>query len=745
MILSRWFILVGLALVPTAQAQQISPRIGYVYPAGGQQGTVVQVVIGGRALSGASALSVSGSGIQAKVLAYSRPPTPREFKDLREKLRKLAEGPRDAAAMKEIAEIKQKLIAYSRNANPTLAETVTIEASVAADAQPGAREIRLRTAQGLSNPLAFHVGQLAEVNKKDASYFAASPGRKPSRIFQQTSAASPYPEMSLTLPATVNGQILPGQVDRYRFPARQGQQLVFAVRARDLIPYLADAVPGWFQATLALHDAAGNEVAYNDDYRFQPDPVLFCTIPRDGDYVLTIKDALFRGREDFVYRITVGELPFVTSIFPLGGRAGTQTTVKLEGWNLPQSTLVVDARNNRPGTLSLGVGSEGRQSNQVPFAVDTLPECLEQEPNNDHATAQRLTLPIIVNGRIDRPGDQDVFRFEGRAGQEIVAEVQARRLNSPLDSVLKLTDSTGRQLAYNDDQADKGSGLHTHHADSLLRFTLPADGTYYLHLGDAQRQGGSSHAYRLRISEPRPDFQLRVVPSTLNGRPGLCVPITVYALRRDGFTGEIALALKDAPQGFALSGARVPANQDSVRLTLTIPPNSRDEPCRINLEGRALIQGEEVCRPTVPAEDMEQAFYFHHLVPAQSLMVIAAGRGTGSTSLNLQVKEPVKLPAGGTASVHFSLPRGPFLKQLQLALKEPPDGITIQKVSLTGEGVTIALQADAAKVKPGLKGNLIVEAFMEGAPNARPSKPRMNRQRPSLGTLPAIPFDIVDN
>ena len=76
--------------------------------------------------------------------------------------------------------------------------------------------------------------------------------------------------------------------------------------------------------------------------------------------------------------------------------------------------------------------------------LDTLPECLEQKPNDSPQQAQRITLPVIVNGRIDRPGDRDVFRFEGRAGQEIVAEVYARRLDSPLDSVLQLTDS-GRQ------------------------------------------------------------------------------------------------------------------------------------------------------------------------------------------------------------------------------------------------------------------------------------------------------------
>ena len=51
-----------------------------------------------------------------------------------------------------------------------------------------------------------------------------------------------------------------------------------------------------------------------------------------------IRDSIYRGREDFVYRVTLGELPFVTSIFPLGGPAGTQTTVELTGWNLPAAS-----------------------------------------------------------------------------------------------------------------------------------------------------------------------------------------------------------------------------------------------------------------------------------------------------------------------------------------------------------------------------------------------------------------------
>jgi hypothetical protein len=225
----------------------------------------------------------------------------------------------------------------------------------------------------------------------------------------------------------------------------------------------------------------------------------------------------------------------------------------------------------------------------------------------------------------------DVFRFEGRAGSEIVAEVYARRLDSPLDSVLKLTDAAGRQLAANDDYEDKGAGLTTHHADSRLGVTLPANGTYYLHIGDAQHKGGESYAYRLRISLPQPDFELRVVPSSINARAGATVPVTVYALRKDGFSNDIAMTLKDAPRGFTLSGGRVPANQDQVRLTLKVPPMPSKEPISLSLEGRAMIQGREVVRPAVPAEDMMQAFFYRHLVPAKELKIAVIARGTPKT------------------------------------------------------------------------------------------------------------------
>ena len=112
-----------------------------------------------------------------------------------------------------------------------------------------------------------------------------------------------------------------------------------------------------------------------------------------------------------------------------------------------------------------------------------------------------------------------------------------------------------------------------------------------------------------------------MVPSSINARGGATVPITVYGLRRDGFNGEIALKLKDPPPGFVLSGGLIPPGQDHVRLTMTMPAKATDKSLSLHLEGRAQIQGSEARRAGIPAEDMMQAFYYHHLVTSTDWLV----------------------------------------------------------------------------------------------------------------------------
>ncbi|HZZ72866.1 MAG TPA: PPC domain-containing protein [Pirellulales bacterium] len=119
----------------------------------------------------------------------------------------------------------------------------------------------------------------------------------------------------------------------------------------------------------------------------------------------------------------------------------------------------------------------------------------EREPNNSFREAQPLALGQTMQGTIQQPQDIDLFRYEGRAGEQVAFEIVAARQGSALDSLLMLFDHQQHLLAVNDD---------THGSrDSLIEITLPADGPYFLSLQDAQDLGGNSHPYRLQVRSSR--------------------------------------------------------------------------------------------------------------------------------------------------------------------------------------------------------------------------------------------------
>jgi hypothetical protein len=745
----------ALAFALAAQQQRI-PHAGYVYPAGGRQGTSIEVRVGGQFLNGASAAYVSGSGVQAKVMQYVRPLTGMEAQKLRDEMQKLREKRAAAqkpvpagspgvsfteADVKRVAEIRDELEGVQRSRLiPAIAEIAILRVDIAPDAAVGPRKLRLETAGGLTNPIVFCVGELPEFTRQPARVAPAYNVVNGATPANRAMPRPPEPPTEITLPAVLNGQMTPGTADQYRFQAKRGQHLVIEASARALIPYLSDAVPGWFQAALTLRDGQGKELESADHFFFHPDPLLHYEVPADGEYMAEIHDSIYRGREDFVYRISIGELPVITGIFPLGGKAGARAAIETQGWNLPAARITENFKGKAKGVFPVSVRNDEWTSNSVPFALDSLPEMMARAGIGRREKAQRVKLPIIVNGRIAQPGETEFFRFEGRAGEGIVAEVSARRLGSPLDSTLRLTDAAGRQIAFNDDFEDPAAGLITHQADSLISCKLPSKGIYFLQVADAERKGGPEYGYRLRISQPRPDFELRVAPSSVNLRAGATVPITVRAIRRDGFAGEIALSLKDAPADFTLSGAAVPSGQDQVRVTLTAPRTPVDQPLSIHLTGRATIDGREVTRAAVPAEEMEQAFAYHHLVAEDAWMVRVIGAGARGVGWR-PFEKPVKLASGAATPVEVFVPPR-FQRGVTLALNEPPEGISIQSVTPERDGVSVILRVEAGKAKPGLKGNLILDAFRDVAPNAATGN-RPRRRQP-LGTLPAIPFEVVE-
>jgi hypothetical protein len=628
----RWLLGIAACLLVASTAHgQRRPYIGYVYPAGGQQGTTLQAKLGGQYLDQADGVLVTGDGVTAKIEQYYRKIGPQEITLLREQLKELKGDPKakkqaqpveqDSATKEMIARIEQRLKEYvNRPACASICSLAFLEITIAPDAEPGKRELRLATATGISNPTPFYIGQLPEVARKPMLTSNMQVLGKEYLALRQR--PDDEVEMAITVPCTMNGQIASGEVNRYRFAAKQGQQLVISTAARDLVPFIADAVPGWFQPVLTLYDAEGKEVEFNDDFRFKPDPLIYFDVPKDGEYVLEITDAIYRGREDFVYRISIGETPYVTSVFPLGGKAGQLGSIEMSGWNLEGAQLALPPADAAPGIYRITAKKDGKVSNAVPIALGDLPESFDKESNNELSTAQQVKLPVIVNGRIDARDDQDVFQIRGKAGQTLVVDVVARRLDSPLDSVIRVTDANGKILAFNDDHEDVGAGTNTHHADSYVQVKLPKDGDYFVHLGDTARNGGNEYAYRVRMSAPRPDFALRIVPSRVGIRSKSGTSFDVYAIRKDGFDGDIRLRLKQPQDDFTGSRVTLKNDQEMIKYGVRTKLVSTDEPLDLILEGVATVGDAKIVRQAVPAEDRMQAFLWRHLVPAENLPVL---------------------------------------------------------------------------------------------------------------------------
>ena len=151
-------LLLALLSVSVVRAQQNTPHIAYVYPAGGRQGMTFQIAVGGQFLGAVSNVYISGAGIRTAVIEYNRPMNPKEFNDLRDQLKKLQDkwqatrkSPSTtnvwtAADAQMLAETRNKILKNppNRQANPAMAETVTVKITIASDAEPGEHEIRLK-------------------------------------------------------------------------------------------------------------------------------------------------------------------------------------------------------------------------------------------------------------------------------------------------------------------------------------------------------------------------------------------------------------------------------------------------------------------------------------------------------------------------------------------------------------------------------------------------------------------------
>ncbi len=728
------------------------PHIGYIYPAGGKQGTVVEITVGGKNIKDAIAVHVTGTRVTGKVLEdpdkdlILKRAEDMKFEEVtvmpkktdKESLKpgNLKFDLNTTLTKREKAEREKRRKGKKNKKDDPFPETIKLKITIPEDALPGDRELRVITSAGLSNKFTFQVGQLNEVNDVE-------PNNRPDQ-------ATKIP----SLPAILNGQILQGlqglqaDVDYYSFMAKKGQELVIKADIRSLLPYIADGVPGWFQGTLALFDNKGNELVHSDNFRFSQDPVIFYSVPEDGEYFLEIRDSIYRGREDFVYRVSVGALPYITNIFPLGTRFEIPTVVRLFGKNLPVTAVEVESSDRKLPMQYLQLKTkEGIFLNKVMFEFGELPETNNLGVNNSPEKARLLKLPVVVNGRITGVGVKDFYSFAGTAGQEVSIEVSARRLGSPLDSYIILRNSKGELIADNDDDLTyKGEGTSTHHADSALSLKLPADGVYTVELRDMQNKGGEDYAYRLRVSEPRPDFEVHSFPPNLTIPRGGTAYFKAKVVRKDGFSGPVQLSLVNNSGGLKLDSSVIPEGKNEMNLSISASHEVKEgiNICSLNATGE--VRGRKVFRTVIPAEDYMQAFAWKHLVPVSEQIILITKPMPYTLAFAVPEGKIFELTQGKESTIPVEVVRNPdFQGDLQLQLMDPPPGMVLRNVALRrgkGDKTTTTLRVES-KVNPGMYENLVMVGVANIPVEDKENPENKNKRERIFVSAPVLPVVVL--
>lgn len=747
-----------------------SPNIAYVYPAGGQRGSTFRMLIGGSKFKDVDGVFFGGDAISAKIVEAYDTVYRRAARQLRMKLEKeyilanpgtkekIEEMGREGQAFlrkktMEIPENREKMNEADASeylrvvSSDALAETLEIEVTIAQNAPLGEYSVMIMGPNGISNPAKFLVSDLPEKSKvslrktaydraRTKEYWGRAVSRSRwGRVFVTPENNEP---IDVELPVIVNGQITEGNTDFWRFKAKKGQKIVMSVWAQSLLPYISDAVPGWFQTVLKVRDSKGKEIAYNDDFHHRPDSYLVFDVPADGEYCVEIFDAVHRGREDFVYRMLIGEVPFIESIFPLGISAGEKCEVELTGVNLKSDKTKI----LRSSFGEFEFESDAAYHNRIPLvagnksAVLSSAEQARRDSREYGGAAQQIKIPSIVDGRIFKKGQTDIFKFNMVHGNKIVVETFARRLDSPLDSYLVLTDANGKILAHSDDFEDLSYGNVTHHADSRIEFTAPATGEYFLRLSDASDKFSMSHSYRLVLNGGMGDFAVVANPSTVNMRKGGSASIKLKAFRRNGFKSPITVELKNLPKGWKYCGGKIGGDSDEGEIIITSSPDTKKRISTFRATATSSRGGEKISRRVLPCEDMMQAFYYRHYVPFDAFYAVSGNDGDylkWFESMKIEPpKETVYIPANGKKSVRIASFTMRQSRRVAGAVSGT-DKVSAESFYCDKKNFYAVLKANPQTSKIGDKGEFNLAVNM-----------KVGRKLFNVDRVPAIKFEIVD-
>ena len=527
------------------------------------------------------------------------------------------------------------------------AERVEFEIAVPAGAPAGHYPVRVQTVHGISGALTVAVDALAQVP------------------FVEGTADQP-----VTLPVAVTGLLNGQQQHRIYFAGHPGDKLVFDLECKRLgaamDPVLELRNPRGVPLTIAWGKP-----------QFRGDTRIEATLFAEGVYSVDLHDLAYNAPGQNSYRLKIGNLKLVDMTFPPAVAAGGPHTLAAIGPGMePSATLTIDAPhaiaglpqsvNLPPATGAVGPAPSVVISTAVEIVEATGPE--GQLQPIDARFGERAHVPIVVNGRISRPGESDRYALQVTAGMTLSLSVESHALRSPLDAQLQvLSASDGSVLAANEERP-------------AVDYAVPAGvSTVHVSIRDVNRRGGPEFMYRLRIIPAgQPDFSLSVSAERV-ALPRDGNALLRYDVNRAGYNGPIALALSGAPE-LSITPSAIPEGASKGFLLLTAR-NALTDPAAIVGRARLVAQSAGLEPPLSRVALAPPDARLSLLPAARGELTMAEGPPTGVTL------ERGLLPAALFKGTEFSVP---------LSLKLSNAHLATQAVRLT----MLTTEAARTKVDP---------------------------------------------
>ncbi len=406
------------------------------------------------------------------------------------------------------------------------ANQVQIDVTLDAAVPPGIYQLRLATAQGISQPLAVAIDRLPE---------------------------APFAPEIASLPVALNGALQGAAVLRTSFAGQKGQALLIEVEGRRLGVEL--------NPVLHLLDSRNVQLAWSQtSAALSGDARIVATLPADGRYTVELHDALYRGPGPGTFRLKIGSLPFADLAYPLGVRRGAKAPLEFASTNLPADARAETVDSAAPGEAPAPWPAIDMLSGARPRLIYSEHDELLETPA-PAGQLQQTVVPAAISGRLSAANETDRYQFNVTPGQVLRFDVLASRFGSPLDGVLSINNPAGGELARSDDRPDT--------SDPGLDFTVPAGVTALVAtIRDLEGRGGADYLYRLSVTPAgQSDYSLSLFVDR-EQLPRNGVSLLRVRANRAGYNGPIKLSIPGLPANVTVTGAEIPAGATDTLLTL---------------------------------------------------------------------------------------------------------------------------------------------------------------------------------